>query len=424
MSDKNTLLIGVVADDFTGASDAASFLVEGGLSTILLNGIPTSTINLDKVSAVVIALKTRTMETSKAVDLSLKAFKWLKQKNAQHIYNKYCSTFDSTKTGNIGPIIDAVVERYQYPYTILAPALPVNGRLVKDGHLYVNGIPLNQSNMKDHPLTPMWDSKIANLMKGQGKYNSLELDKETLYSKNTNIKSIIKEYKKKNKHFYVIPDYADRHDGERITELFKNLPFLTGGSGLLEGLARAYSMDYNIAKDAIKSSVKGKGIILAGSVSQATRSQIKAFIESGKPSLKISPIDLLEDPSLSFVWRFISKNQAEDIMLYSADEPSKIKEYQKIGKNKVAELIEQAFADIAKKCKNLGYTRIIVAGGETSGAVTQALNFNHFIIGESISPGVPIMMPLENSKIRLVLKSGNFGESDFFIRALDMTGGK
>lgn len=421
MTNKNKLLVGVVADDFTGASDAASFLVKGGLHTMLLNGMPTLDINLNKVSAVVIALKTRTMEKNKAIDLSLKAFEWLKEKKAEHIYSKYCSTFDSTKTGNIGPIIDAILEKYHYPYTILAPALPVNGRVVKNGHLYINGVLLDESSMKDHPLTPMWDSRIANLMKEQGKYKSLELNKETLYLKDAQIKNIISKYEKKNKHFYIIPDYTNEQDATRITEIFKDLPFLTGGSDLLESLAKAYSTQYNASNYTIETSIKGKGIVLAGSVSQATRLQVKAFIETGKPSLKISPTDLLEDPSLSFIWDFILKNQAEDIMIYSSDEPAKIKEYQKIGKNKVAQLIEQTFAEIAQKIKKLGYTRIIVAGGETSGAITQALNFNNFVIGESISPGVPIMMPVEDSQIRLVLKSGNFGEKDFFIKALKMT---
>lgn len=421
MNGQNKLLIGVVADDFTGASDAASFLVKGGLNAVLLNGIPSSDINLDNISAVVIALKTRTMEKNKAVQLSLEAFEWLKAKNAKHMYSKYCSTFDSTREGNIGPIIDAVLEKYNYQYTIIAPALPINGRIVRNGHLYVNGVLLHESSMKDHPLTPMWDSRIANLMREQGKYKSIELHKEQLYLNDSQIQNWISDYQTNNEHFYVIPDYEDDKDAVRITELFKNLPFLTGGSGLLESLARAYKTENNVPNHKNKSTTKGKGIIIAGSVSQATRSQVNTFIQTGKPSLKINPVDILKDNSLSSIWDFISKNQTEDIMIYSLDEPSKIKEYQKLGKDKVAKVIEKTFAKIAEQIIDLGYTRIIVAGGETSGAVTQALNFNHFVIGESISPGVPIMIPLDFPEIRLVLKSGNFGDEDFFIKALKMT---
>lgn len=421
MNGQNKLLIGVVADDFTGASDAASFLVKGGLNTVLLNGIPSSDITLDNISAIVIALKTRTMEKSKAVRLSLEAFEWLKAKNAKHIYSKYCSTFDSTREGNIGPIIDAVLDKYNYIYTIIAPSLPINGRVVRNGHLYVDGVLLHESSMKDHPLTPMWDSRIANLMCEQGKYKSIELHREKLYLSDIQIQNLISDYQKKNKRFYIIPDYVDDKDAIRITELFKDLPFLTGGSGLLESLARAYKTENNAPNNKNKSTTKGKGIILAGSVSQATCCQVNTFIQTGKPSLKINPIDILEDNSLSFIWSFISKNQTEDIMIYSSDEPSKIKEYQKLGKEKVAKVIEKTFAKIAKQIIDLGYTRIIVAGGETSGAVMQALDFNHFVIGESISPGVPIMIPLDFPEIRLILKSGNFGDKDFFIKALKMT---
>lgn len=421
MSGQNELLIGVVADDFTGASDAASFLVKGGLNTLLLNGIPSGDISLENISAIVIALKTRTMEKNKAVELSLEAFDWLKAKGARHIYSKYCSTFDSTREGNIGPIIDAVLEKYNYQYTIIAPSLPVNGRTVRNGHLYVYGVPLHESSMKDHPLTPMWDSRISILMREQGKYKCVEIHKELLHSDDSQIQNLIHYHKANNEHFYIIPDYEDEKDAERITELFKDLPFLTGGSGLLESLARAYKKENDVPIYKNKSSTKGKAIILSGSLSQATRSQVNTYLKTGKPALKINPLDILRDNSLSWIWDFIDKNQSDDIMIYSLDEPLKVKEYQKLGKEKVAKAIEETFAKIAKRIVNLGYTRIIVAGGETSGAVTQALNLNHFVIGESVCPGVPIMIPLNYPEIRLVLKSGNFGDENFFIKALKMT---
>lgn len=417
----NKLKIGVIADDFTGASDAASFLKKGGLSTLLLNGIPSSNINLDGISAVVIALKTRTMQREKAVELSLKGIKWFMRNNTKQLYSKYCSTFNSTNEGNIGPIIDAILDRYDYPYTIIAPSLPSNGRIVKNGHLYVHGIPLNESSMKDHPLTPMWDSKISNLMSMQGKYGSIELGKDSLYL--DNIKDLISSYINKGEKFYIIPDYIDDRDGHNIATMFKNLPFLTGGSGLLEFMAEQYTQEHNIDDNFSEKIVKGKSIVLAGSVSQSTQSQVKYFIETHKPSFKINPYYIFEENFFSQITEFITNNQNDDILIYSSDTPEKIKEYQKMGKERTAKKIEGIFAKVSKTALKIGYSKIIIAGGETSGSVIQALKFDSFMMGRNIAPGVPIIAPTDNRSIRLVLKSGNFGEENFFIKAINLMEG-
>src|SRR5659263_103676 len=177
-----TLIFGCIADDFTGASDAASFLVKGGLNTVLCNGIPDSDFDPgDNVQAVVIALKSRTVEVEEAVSDSLNALKWLKDHGTQQVYFKYCSTFDSTPRGNIGPVTDALMEAVQTKCTILCPALPVNKRTIVDGCLLVDGVPLQESSMSKHPLTPMWDCRIANLMKQQGQFETLEIHRDTLY---------------------------------------------------------------------------------------------------------------------------------------------------------------------------------------------------------------------------------------------------
>ena len=240
-------IFGCVADDFTGASDAASFLVKGGMSVQLFNGIPAKGSRVGEgIQAIVIALKSRTQDTEEAVADTLRALGWLKEQGVERFYLKYCSTFDSTPKGNIGPAADAAMEFLGVSYTILCPALPVNGRVVMKGELYVGGVPLHESPMKNHPLTPMWDARIANLMKPQSKYSCVELWKEQMDRPADEIRAILSDQADTQEHYYVIPDYQDMEDGERIVELFGDLALLTGGSGILEPLAKHLSRRQDI----------------------------------------------------------------------------------------------------------------------------------------------------------------------------------
>ena len=207
-------ILGCIADDFTGASDAASFLVKGGMSVQLYNGIPENTKDLKPVQAIVIALKSRTQETSQAVSDSKNAARFLLEQSVTHLYFKYCSTFDSTPQGNIGPVCDALMEQMKTPYSLLCPSLPVNGRTVSNGILFVNGVPLDESPMKDHPLTPMWDSRITELMRPQSHYTCQILPRNTIWEEPENndpfylIMKLMKMVKKLQKasvisHFYL-----------------------------------------------------------------------------------------------------------------------------------------------------------------------------------------------------------------------------
>lgn len=418
---KENLSFGCIADDFTGASDVASFLVNGGMDTVLYNGIPNENLEIGDSKAVVIALKTRTQEKKSAIEDTLEAVKWMKNQGVKQLYIKYCSTFDSTKDGNIGPILDQILEEYNLKYTILCPSIPVNGRIVKDGHLYVNGVLLHESHMRNHPLTPMWDSDIQILMESQSKYKCLKLSSEQMKMSKSEILSIVEEFGKVNDHFYVIPDYVDENDAKKIVDVFGDLQLLSGGSGLMTSLASKYSEE---SKEVNKLSIEteGKGILLAGSCSRATLEQIEYFKNSGGKSVQIDPLKLLnKEQTIDDIWEFIKLNKDEEILIYSSDKSDKVKKIQEIGKDKIASLLESTMAKIAKLSVEEGYTRIIVAGGETSGAVTKNLEFESYIIGESIAPGVPVMIPCKNKDLRLVLKSGNFGQEDFFIRALNMT---
>lgn len=407
-------ILGCIADDFTGASDAASFLVKGGMSVQLYNGIPENASDLKPVQAIVIALKSRTQETLQAVADSKHAAQFLLDQGITHLYFKYCSTFDSTPQGNIGPVCDALLEQMKAPYSLLCPSLPVNGRTVSNGRLFVNGTPLDESPMKDHPLTPMWDSRISELMRPQSHYSCQILPRNASWHK--------PEY---TEPFYLIPDYETDEDGEKIAKTFGHLPFLSGGSGLLKPLAEYLLSGSGTSRQIPATAVPGKALLIAGSCSKMTLSQIAWYQAQNMLSLRMDPLALLNGTQTpEQIWEFIETHTDEQhaVLVYSSDTPEMVRRSQELGREKIASMLEQLSARLAEKAVEHGFTRIICAGGETSGAITKGLHFSSYEIGESIAPGVPVMIPALRPDIRLVLKSGNFGQEDFFGRALSMTG--
>lgn len=429
------ILLGVVADDFTGASDAASFAVRGGLRTVLFDGVPKQAAawgDSGGVQAVVIALKTRTVEPEEAVERSLEAFRWLRERGARHLYFKYCSTFDSTDRGNIGPVTDAVMERFGFPYTLLCPSLPVNRRTVCGGKLYVSGIPLHESHMKDHPLTPMADCRISALMGRQGRYPCVGIERGEIGGGEGERK--LSRAARQSGHAYGVPDYETDADGAAIARAFAHLPFLTGGSGLAGELSRVYGEQERLdraaacemAEDGDAAGtvypVRGRAILLAGSCSVMTLGQIRQYLQTGGPSVRLIPAEILSGrQTADTVWEQVHGLEKAPL-IYSSAGPDEVEESQRFGRERVAAAIEELFAGLAKRAVAEGVTRVICAGGETSGAVTRALGFSGYGIGPSVAPGVPVMAPIERSSLRLVLKSGNFGQEDFFVRALKMTG--
>lgn len=418
---KKKLLLGCVADDFTGASDAASFIAESGMKTMLFNGVPKDAADYG-IDSAVIALKTRTDRKEKAVSDSMKAAEWLLDKEAEHIYSKYCSTFDSTPEGNIGPIMDAILEKCKVKSSILCPALPVNGRTVKEGILYVNGVPLAESPMKDHPLTPMRESHVGKLMESQSKYPCIMINRELLYQPEADIMAYIDSESRGEDRYYLVPDFYMEEDAKRIAELFGSMKVQSGGSGILTELCRSYMAGVS-NQEQLASGTEGRGIVLAGSCSKATRNQIETFQSAGCYSYKIDPLKLAagtETPDS--IWQEVQTHGGKkEVLIYSSDTPEHVLEIQKTGRKEIADLIEETFSVLAVMALKEGFKKIIVAGGETSGAVTQALGYDAFYIGESIAPGVPVMIPAKDEEVRLVLKSGNFGQPDFFLRALEQT---
>ena len=421
---KTSLIFGCVADDFTGGSDAASFMSLGGMKTIFCNGIPGPDFSVPEgCEGIVIALKSRTQDQKEAVRDSLEAFRYLRSHGARYLFFKYCSTFDSTEKGNIGPVTDAVLETFEIPGTILCPALPANGRLVKNGLLYVNGIPLGESSMRNHPLTPMTKSRIADLMEPQGRYQSMEISSPMLYGDEEALQRAIASFSRQKEHYYLIPDCENDTDAERIAALFGDLPFLTGGSGILKPLA-AKIVGNRKQADTIRGT-QGKALLLAGSCSTATHAQTLFYEKQGGTLIRLID-EALQNGSQTpgTIWSSLASKETKKAaapLVYAYDSPEGLAKKRASGDQTLPALIEHTLSEIASLAVQNGYKRIIVAGGETSGAVTQALGFQAFWIGESIAPGVPVLIPVERPDIRLVLKSGNFGQEDFFCRALQIT---
>ena len=428
IDDMAEIFLGVVADDFTGASDAASMLSEAGVPTVLFNGIPEKAPQLrPDIRAVVVAEKTRTMPKAEAVSEMLEAFAWLKKIGAKQLYFKYCATFDSTSEGNIGPVADAVLDNYGIPYTVLVPALPVNGRTVKRGKLYVNGVHLEESHMRNHPLTPMTESSVKKLIEMQSKYSACEISIEDMegglkWEKYQKLKESV--YGEKH---YIIPDFYEDVHGDLIAEIFGDIPFLTGGSGLCGALGRRYVKLHGadikgteLRKNQSNDKREGKTLLLAGSCSKITLEQIDDYKTKKNSSIFMDPVKLMEDEVSAAEVFARAENMGDRVLVYSSQKPEEMKKTQELGLEKVASKIETAMGSLASEAVKKGYTNIISAGGETSGAVTKALGYSAFYIGKSVAPGVPVMTPLDNEKLRIVLKSGGFGQTDFFERAVQM----
>jgi uncharacterized protein YgbK (DUF1537 family) len=418
-----SLLLGCIGDDFTGSTDLAGFLVASGMRTIQLTGLPEEKHDMEGVDAAVISLKSRTQETAAAVTDSLRALEWLRSYGCRQYYFKYCSTFDSTEKGNIGPVADALLDALGESFTIACPALPVNGRTVYNGYLFVNGVPLNESGMQHHPLTPMNDANLVRVL-GRQTLGKVGLVGQTIVS--LGAEAIRKRYADlAASHRYAIVDTLSTEDLFAIGHASDELKLLTGGSGLAVGLADNFEKKGLFAKApqaARVDRIEGDSLILSGSCSRATLEQVAVFKER-HPALKLDPLALHRGSQTSgqaMQW-FEDHRHRGPLMVYATDHPEAVRRCQEeLGSGRAGSLVEQAFADIARAAATLGVTRFIVAGGETSGAVVQALGIKAIRIGPQIAPGVPVTQALGGKPLLLALKSGNFGDRDFFAKALSL----
>jgi uncharacterized protein YgbK (DUF1537 family) len=419
------MLLGAIADDLTGATDLALMLSREGMRTIQTIGVPKDDLELLRVDAVVVALKSRTNPADQAVAMSLEALSFLQMAGATQFLFKYCSTFDSSPAGNIGPVAEALMQALSTDLTIVCPAFPANGRTIYKGHLFVGDQLLSDSPMRNHPLTPMTDSSLVRLMAGQSNLKVGLVTRETVGEGAAAVLQAFEAARARGEQALVVDALTDA-DLRAIGEASAGLSLITGGSGIALGLPENFRRAglLKAADDAgVFLAPAGRSMILAGSCSEATRGQIRHAIEAGVPVLKLDPIAIAEGRfrvDEAVTWALGQSAKAP--LIYSSAEPEEVKAAQAaLGRERAGSLIEHFLAETALGLEVAGVRRLIVAGGETSGAVVGALSPDALFIGPEIDPGVPWTLTLgQKQPMALALKSGNFGAPDFFLKAWDL----
>jgi 3-dehydrotetronate 4-kinase len=416
--------LGIIADDFTGATDIAGFLVANGLSTIQLNGVPDKALQVE-ADAVVISLKSRSCPVDEAISMSLQALDWLVARDCEQFFFKYCSTFDSTAKGNIGPVTDALLDALGEDFTVVCPALPVNGRTIYNGYLFVNGVPLNESGMRHHPVTPMLDANLMRLMEAQSKGKCGNVKSDDVDLGVEAVRSSLDKLRADGNRYAVL-DVLNSAHVETVGRAVAGMKLVTGGSGLADGMAKAWTerlSDPEQAAAAGKPSGK-RAVVLSGSCSQMTNAQVALYKQSA-PSQAVDVVRCLNDAGYAdelFAW--ITSQPAGDHapLIYATTDPANLGEIQKkFGADKASAAVERVFGKLATLLANEGFDTFIVAGGETSGIVVQSLGVTGFHIGPQIAPGVPWVRAVDRP-ISLALKSGNFGKERFFFDAQQAIG--
>jgi len=418
------MLLGCIADDFTGATDLAAMLVRAGMRTVQTIGVPEDARLAAGADAVVVALKSRTIPATEAVSQSLAALAWLRSAGARQIYFKYCSTFDSTPAGNIGPVGDALLDALGADFTIACPAFPENGRTIYKGHLFVGDLLLSDSPMKDHPLTPMRDASLVRVLAGQTRRGVGLVEHKVVRRGADAIRARFDELRAGGTAYAIVDALADE-DLIAIGAACADLALVTAGSGVALGLPEnffAAGLMEPRADAAQLPAVGGKPAVLAGSCSAATRQQV-ARMAGRHAAHALDPIaepdaGRLAAKALSAIAPALEAGKP--FLVYSTAEPSQVAAVQaKLGAARAATLIEDALALVAERIVASGVRRLVVAGGETSGAVVKALGVKALAIGPQIDPGVPWTASVGSEpRIALALKSGNFGAPDFFEKAL------
>ena len=421
-----TLALGCIADDYTGASDLANTLTRQGLRTVQTIGVPKDALALPEVDAVVVSLKSRSIEAGEAVARSREAEKWLRSRGAGHVLFKICSTFDSTDAGNIGPVMDALRADCGEKIVLVTPAFPETGRTVYQGNLFVGLVPLNESPLKDHPLNPMHDSNLVRVLARQSRNGVGLVNLATLARGADAIRSRLAELAGQGVGAAVIDAVFDQ-DLETIGLVAAEHRLSVGASGLGLGLARALVKSGRAGAGATAVSaapVGGPAACLAGSCSQATLQQI-AKAETVMPVLHLDADRIVAGPEearRAVAWA-LDRIDAGPVLIASSATPEQVAALQsRHGRAQAGHAIEQAMADISEGLVGAGVRRLVVAGGETSGAVVDRLRIPGFLVGEEIAAGVPVLRAVGAGagEMLLALKSGNFGGPEFFSDALKL----
>jgi 3-dehydrotetronate 4-kinase len=402
------MLLGCIADDLTGATDLGVTLAREGLSVVQVNGVPEAGLAAPDADAVVVALKSRTNPPEEAIEWSLQALAWLRHAMASHIYFKVCSTFDSTPRGNIGPVADALLAALGKEFALATPAYPRNQRTVYLGNLFVGSVPLAESGMRKHPLTPMTDSNLVRVLAAQTSGRVGLVDFAAVEAGAAAVQARGEALRAEGHRYAIVDAIRDEHL-VAAGEACAGMRLAIGGAGLAMGIARALTKGAKKRAGAALPKVEGGAAILAGSCSDATLAQVDAA-RAQYPSLRLDPARL--DVGAALAWAKPKLGQGP-VLIYSSASPAARTEGR-------ADAIEQAFRDLAKGLAAAGVRRFVVAGGETSGAVTEALGVKALAIGPEIAPGVPWTAALGGEPMLLALKSGNFGGPDFFSRAFEL----
>lgn len=420
-------LLGCIADDFTGATDLANMLVRGGMRTVQVIGVPAADAELEAADAVVVALKSRTTPAAEAVSESLAALAWLRQRGCRQFFFKYCSTFDSTAEGNIGPVAEALQEALDCDFTLACPAFPETGRTLFRGHLFVQDQLLSESGMQHHPLTPMGDANLVRVLQAQSRGTVGLLRYDQVAKGPKAVRAAIDELRRSG-HRLAIADALSDADLHTLGAACAELPLVTGGSGIAQGLPENFRRAGLLqAHDAAALDLPAGGeAVLAGSASQATNGQVAAWLEAGRPALRLDPLALARgDDSIdaALAW---AREQGQAVLIYATSPADEVKAIQReLGVARAGELVERALGLIARGLFDQGVRRLVVAGGETSGAVVQALGVQSLRIGAQIDPGVPATLgQVQGEPLALALKSGNFGSRGFFAKALRQLAGE
>ena len=422
------LCLGCIADDFTGATDLANNLVRAGMRVVQVIGVPADSLET-KADAVVVALKTRTVASADAAAQSLAASRWLRDQGALQIYFKYCSTFDSTPEGNIGPVTEALMDSLSdlpaADFTIATPAFPDNERTVFKGHLFVGDLLLSESGMRHHPLTPMTDANLVRVLQRQCRRKVGLVDYKVVALGPDAIRARFEALRSHGIGIAIV-DAISNDDLMRLGPALKGMPLVTAGSGV----SIALPANFGIAPTSVASALPkatGARAAIAGSCSAATNRQVHAFAKAGGAALGVDPLEMAAgvDVADKVLQWCAPRLQGGPLLVYSTADPGRVKAIQdRLGIDQSGAMIESALASVARRLVDLGVRQLIVAGGETAGACVQALHITQMRIGPQIDPGVPWCYTQTGTQpsvgLHLALKSGNFGTDDFFAKAFAM----
>ena len=425
------MILGCIADDFTGGTDLANNLVRAGMRTVQVIGVPNHDNPGDApdCNAVVVALKSRTAPVDEAVAQSLAAARWLRAQGAAQIYFKVCSTFDSTPRGNIGPVTEALMDALGASFVVITPAFPENARTVFKGHLFVGDVLLSDSPMKHHPLTPMTDSNLVRVMQAQldrARARRVGLvDYRVVAQGAAAIGRRIEALRAEGMVMAIVDALSD-DDLRQLAAASAALPLVVAGSGLAIGIPATHGLRPD-ASAAQLPPASGHRAVVSGSCSAATNAQVAAFIAAGGAAFALDPLHLAAGRDLAveaLAWARPLLGSGP-VLVYATAEPDAVRAVQQqLGAERAGALVEQALSRIAADLVEAGVGQLIVAGGETSGACVQTLGITQLRIGPQIDPGVPwchAATPHRREGLHLALKSGNFGGSDFFSRAFERT---